>query len=87
MIAGCTDFGARAGTRFADAIDGLSIELRGGLSLTEADKRVAQAHRTASFRPDGRMTALQWKKWNTARAKLEAELDRSGDSHRGSRHP
>ncbi|TDJ59443.1 MAG: Holliday junction branch migration DNA helicase RuvB [Planctomycetota bacterium] len=200
MIAGCTDVGARAGTRMTEDVHGLAIELRGGLSAAEADKRVAQAHRTgdigaralsfyladiadrgvyqqlgfrsiehyaqaryhirpsttrryvivgrallelpdidralcagrlfwsqvrelvriavpeteaewlewalgrsareitaqvsirrkgerptdparrrirtASFRPDGRMTALQWEKWNTARAKLEAELDR-----------
>jgi len=30
----------------------------------------------AWFRPDGRMNALQWAKWNTARAKLEAEFGR-----------
>ena len=200
MIAGCTDFGARTGTRIAEAVPGLTVELQGGLSAAEADKRVAQAHRagdigaralafyladladrgvyqelgfrsvehyaetryhirppttrryvivgralldlpeidralcegtlfwsqvrelvriavpeteaqwlewargrsareitaqvsirrkgerptdparrrirSASFRPDGRMNALQWEKWNTARAKLEAELDR-----------
>ena len=28
------------------------------------------------FRPEGRMNPLQWAKWNTARAKLEAELGR-----------
>ena len=50
----------------------MSIRRKGERPTDPARRRI----RNASFRPDGRMNALQWEKWNTARAKLEAELDR-----------
>ena len=45
MIAGCTDFRARAGNRITEDVPGLTVDLRSGLSAAEADKRVAQAYR------------------------------------------
>ena len=50
----------------------MSIRRKGERPTDPARRRI----RNASFRPDGRMNALQWEKWNAARAKLEAELDR-----------
>ena len=48
------------------------IRRKGERSMDPARRRIHNAW----FRPDGRMNALQWAKWNSARAKLEAELGR-----------
>ena len=50
----------------------VSIRRKGERPTDPARRRIHNVW----FRPEGRMNALQWAKWNTARAKLEAELGR-----------
>lgn len=64
--------GAARGLSARQLAAAVSVRRKGERPGDPARRRI----RNASFKVPGRLNALQWAKWNSARAKLEAELGR-----------